>query len=119
MSRDSTHDVFDLFYLYRGGIVFPEKPTENKRESYKSEVTSFIIENIKKSSIKKIREYLLSNEDKFSADYVNLAQEIFDIYDDNPKIMMIIADSLWRMSFQLDKEIQFINMLINIQQALT
>ena len=91
----------------------------NKRESYKSEVTSFIIENIKKSSIKKIREYLLSNEDKFSADYVNLAQEIFDIYDDNPKIMMIIADSLWRMSFQLDKEIQFINMLINIQQALT
>lgn len=91
----------------------------NKRESYKSEVTSFIIENINKSSIKKIREYLLSNEDKFSADYVNLAQEIFDIYDDNPKVMMIIADSLWRMSFQLDKEIQFINMLINIQQALT
>ena len=35
VSRDSTHDVFDLFYLYRGGIVFHEKPTENKRESYK------------------------------------------------------------------------------------
>lgn len=91
----------------------------SKIESYRSEVTSFIIDNITKSSIKKIREYLLSNEDKFSADYVNLAQEIFNEYDNNPKIMMIVADSLWRMSFQLDKEIQFINMLINIQQALT
>lgn len=91
----------------------------SKIESYRSEITSFIIDNITKLSIKKIREHLLSNEDKFSADYVNLAQEIFDEYDDNPKIMMIVADSLWRMSFQLDKEIQFINMLINIQQALT
>ena len=90
----------------------------SKKETFKNDITSFIMENIKKSPIKKIREHLLSNEDKFSADYVNLAQELFNEFDTNPKIMMIIADSLWRMSFQLDKEIQFINMLINIQIAL-
>lgn len=90
----------------------------SKRETFRNDITSYIEENIDKLQIKKIREYLLSNEDKFSADYVMLAQELFDIYDNNPKIMMTIADSLWRMSFQLDKEIQFTNMLINIQQIL-
>ena len=85
----------------------------SKKEAFRSDITSYIIENISKSSIKKIREFLLSNED-----YVNLAHELFNVYDDNPKIMIIIADALWRMSFQLDKEIQFTNMLINIQMTL-
>ena len=88
---------------------------KNKESASRSDVASFIIENLKTTDIKKIREYTLSNEDKFSADYVKLAEELFNLYDTNAKIMMTIADSLWRMSFQLDKEIQFINMLLNIQ----
>lgn len=88
---------------------------KNKESSSRSDIANYITENIKNIDIKKIREYTLSNEDKFSADYVKLAEELFNIYDDNAKIMMTIADSLWRMSFQLDKEIQFINMLLNIQ----
>ena len=83
-----------------------------------NEIINKIVNEIKTFDIRKIREYLLSNEDKFSADYVQLAQKLFDYYDDNAEIMMTIADSLWRMSFQLDKEIQFTNMLINIQLIL-
>ena len=88
---------------------------KNKESLSRNDVASFIIENLKIADIKKIREYTLSNEDKFSADYVKLAEELFNLYDTNAKIMMTIADSLWRMSFQLDKEIQFINMLLNIK----
>jgi DNA polymerase III delta prime subunit len=83
----------------------------------KNDIVDYIHKNIL-NDIKKIREYLISNEDKFSADYVNLAQELFDVYDTSPEIMLIISDTLWRMSFQLDKEIQFTSMLINIQNIL-
>ena len=81
-------------------------------------VLKFIYEHIKDTDIKTIREFLLSNEDKFSSDYSQLGQKLFDLYDSNPQIMMIIADSLWKMSFQLDKEIQFTGMLIGIKDAL-
>ena len=84
----------------------------------KNEIVKYVYDNIQTQDIKKTREYLISNEDKFSADYVKLAQELFDAFDDNAEIMVIIADALWRMSFQLDKEIQFIGMLINIKNAL-
>jgi replication factor C small subunit len=83
-----------------------------------NEIVKYVFENLKSMDIKKIREFLISNEDKFSADYVKLAQELFDAFDDNAEVMVIIADALWRMSFQLDKEIQFIGMLINIKGAL-
>lgn len=85
--------------------------------SIQNDVVKYICDNIGKD-IKVIREYLISNEDKFSADYVSLAQELFNVFDDNVTIMGIIADALWRMSFQLDKEIQFTGMLINIKGAL-
>jgi hypothetical protein len=61
---------------------------------------------------------LISNEDKFSADYVKLAEELFNVFDTSTEAMMIIADTLWRMSFQLDKEIQFTSMIINLKNVL-
>ena len=91
---------------------------KNNESLIKNDVLKMIVDNIKIANIQKLREYLTANEDKFSSDYVKLAQELFDVYDDNCEVMMTIADSLWRMSFQLDKEIQFINMLINIKMIL-
>lgn len=82
------------------------------------ETVDFIYDNIKGLPIQKIREHLIVNEDKFSSDYVKLGQELFNKYEDNVEAMAIIADSLWRMSFQLDKEIQFTGMLINLKKAL-
>ena len=71
-----------------------------------------------KASVREIRGHLLANEDKFSADYVKLAQGLFDAFDDSAEAMAIIADALWRMSFQLDKEIQFVGMLIGVMKVL-
>jgi hypothetical protein len=82
-----------------------------------NDVVKFIYDNIHKD-IKTIREYLISNEDKFSADYVKLAEELFNVFDTSTEAMMIIADTLWRMSFQLDKEIQFTSMIINLKNVL-
>ena len=82
------------------------------------EIIEFICDGIKKKSIKDIRQYLLLNEDKFSADYVSLAQKLFDAFDTSAEAMAVIADALWRMSFQLDKEIQFTGMLINLKNIL-
>ena len=82
------------------------------------DVVSFIHENIKNMPVNKMREYLITNEDKFSADYVVLAQNLFNAYNDNAEAMAIIADALWRMSFQLDKEIQFTGMIISLKKTL-
>jgi DNA polymerase III delta prime subunit len=83
-----------------------------------NEIIKYIYENIKSKDIRDIREFLISNEDKFSSDYVSLAQELFNVYDSNVMIMTSVADALWRMSFQLDKEIQFTGLLINIKDIL-
>lgn len=83
----------------------------------KDDIVEYIHAHMK-DDIKSIRQYLIENEDRFSADYIKLAESLFDVYDSNAQIMSIIADSLWRMSFQLDKEIQFIGMLINIKEIL-
>ena len=84
----------------------------------KNDIVKYIYDNVKSMKIQALREYLISNEDKFSSDYVGLAQSLFDAYSDNENAMLIIADALWRMSFQLDKEIQFIGMLLNLKNNL-
>lgn len=83
-----------------------------------NDVVKFIYENIKDFPVNKMREYLITNEDKFSADYVTLAQNLFNAYENNAEAMAIIADALWRMSFQLDKEIQFTGMIISLKKTL-
>ena len=82
-----------------------------------NDVVKFIYDNLHKP-IKEIREYLISNEDKFSADYVKLAEELFNVYDTNTEAMLIIAETLWKMSFQLDKEIQFTSMIIDLKNVI-
>ena len=70
------------------------------------------------NDINQIRTYLHQNEDKFSGDYVFLASRLFDYYSFNTEIMLCIADYLYKMSIVLDKEIQFIGMIINIKKLL-
>ena len=77
---------------------------------------SEILEFIHKSKdIMQIREYLLNNEDIFSADYLKLASELFNFYNGSSKEMMIIAEGIYRMSIVLDKEIQFISTIIQLK----
>lgn len=73
-----------------------------------SEILQFIHEC---KDIMQIREYLLNNEDMFSADYIKLAGELFNFYNGSPKEMMIIAEGIYKMSIVLDKEIQFTAMV--------
>lgn len=61
-----------------------------------------------------IREYLITNSDKFSNDYETLAGCIFNKLMDSGNKQLIIAESLYRMSAVLDKEIEFYAMIMNI-----
>lgn len=70
-----------------------------------------------KKEIKEIRTFYINNEDKFSADYVKLGEDLFRLYLDSPKCLCIIAEFLWRMSYQLDKEIQFTSLIIQLQNV--
>lgn len=71
-------------------------------------------------SARDIRKMLIVNEEKFSSDYVSLAEALFDIYSEegNDSAMALIAERLWRMSFILDKEIQFSGLLIELKNLL-
>ena len=68
------------------------------------------------NDINQIREYLHQNEDKFSSDYIALAGKLFDYYSFNSEAMLCIAEYLYKMSIVVDKEIQFIAMLIQVKQ---
>lgn len=66
--------------------------------------------------INEIRKWWLDNEGEFNRDYPEFAKSIFNYFGECPEIMGIVAEALWRMSFQLDKEIQFAQMTIEIQK---
>lgn len=83
--------------------------------SFIDELKSMIDDS--KKSVKEIRTFAILNEDKFSADYVKLAEDLFRTYPDEPAKMFIIAESLWKMSYQLDKEIQFTSMVIQLKES--
>lgn len=76
-----------------------------------NEVIKFILEH---DSVNEIRQYLIQNETLFSADYVKLGQELFNVYQNDLEAMLIISDALWKMSYLLDKEIQFTAMIIRL-----
>ncbi len=89
------------------------KLMDNFSASVENEVVNYII-NI--NNLKDIREYLLNNEDKFSADYINLAKELFNYYQDDAKKMLIIADYMYKMTIVFDKEIQFTAMIVELKK---
>ncbi len=77
-----------------------------------NEILQFIHQS---NDIMQIREFIINNEDQFSADYIALAGELFNFYNGNPREMMIIAEAIYKMSTVLDKEIQFISMILAIK----
>lgn len=68
--------------------------------------------------ISSARKWWIENEGEFNRDYPELAKSIFNHFDGWVEIMSMVAEALWRMSFQLDKEIQFTHMTIEIQKWL-
>jgi len=86
------------------------------------EIVDYLVENIKSSTTRTLRKYLLQNEEVFHSDYPALAQAMFDklIEMDSLKnvdsALVTIAYALHRMSAQLDKEIQFVWMLIELRE---
>lgn len=113
-NRDIRSIIENLQLMSLGGTL---KEFKSNEVEIKNDIVRYIYDGLKTMKIRDIREHLIMNEDKFSSDYVKLAQELFDAFDNNVEAMAIIADALWRMSFQLDKEIQFTGMLISLQKA--
>jgi replication factor C small subunit len=70
------------------------------------------------NDINQIRLYLQNNEDKFSGDYIALANKLFNYYSFNIDAMLCIADYLYKMQIVLDKEIQFTAMILQLKQLL-
>jgi replication factor C small subunit len=70
------------------------------------------------NDVMQIREYVQQNEDKFSADYVQLAGKLFNYYTTNSEIMLVIAEYIYKMSIVLDKEIQFFAMIVTIKKMI-
>lgn len=113
-NRDIRSIIENLQLMSLSGTL---KEFKSNEAEIKNDIVRYIHDGLKTMKIRDIREHLIMNEDKFSSDYVKLAQELFDAFDNNVEAMAIIADALWRMSFQLDKEIQFTGMLISLQKA--
>lgn len=86
---------------------------DNFNNTIENEVINFILST---DNVIKIREYLLTNEDKFSGDYIKLAGDLFNAVTNDTKKMMIIAEYLYKMSLVFDKEIQFTAMLIELKK---
>ena len=68
------------------------------------------------NDVMQIREYLHQNEDKFSADYIQLAGKLFNYYSFDTDMMLCIADYLYKMQIVLDKEIQFTSMICMLKR---
>lgn len=54
----------------------------------------------------------------FPGDYISLAGKLFNYYTLHPDVLVCIADYLYKMQIVIDKEIQFISMLIQIKGLL-
>lgn len=71
--------------------------------------------NLTQESINNLRKYILDNQNLFNKDYIELSQKLF-YKCDNIEGMLIIADSIYRMHIVLDKEIEFIAMILNLKK---
>lgn len=91
---------------------------ENKGASESAELEKIVDMIFTESDAKKIRTYLIQNEDKFSGDYEILTKLLFNRYfevKDGGKKQLQIAEALYRMSICLDSEVQFYAMLLQIK----
>lgn len=68
----------------------------------------------KLDNFKKCREYWLNNEGLFNSDYLLLERMIFDKFTDNPGLLRIIADYIYKTNVVIDKEVQFSALIIAI-----
>ena len=82
-------------------------------DSETDEVSSKVIKMLS-GKPKLIREYLIGNSDKFSNDYEVLGGAIFNKLMDDGGKQLIVAESLYRMSLVLDKEIEFYSMILQL-----
>lgn len=92
---------------------------ENKGASESAELDKIVEGIYKATDVKKIREFLIQNEDKFSGDYETLAKLLFEQYFDvegGGKKQLIIAESLYRMAICLDSEVMFYAMLLQLKK---
>jgi DNA polymerase III delta prime subunit len=92
---------------------------ENKGSNESAEIEKIIEGIYKADNVLKIREFLISNEDKFSGDYEMLAKLLFEKYFDDAKggkTQLVIAESMYRMAVCLDSEVQFYAMLLQIKK---
>jgi DNA polymerase III delta prime subunit len=60
------------------------------------------------------RKFWIQNETLFSADYIKLASEIFNLLEE-PKNMKTCAEGIFKMSQVLDKEIGFAALILNLK----
>lgn len=62
------------------------------------------------------RKFYIENEDKFGTDYEKLSGLIFNMFEKNVKVQILIGEHLYRMAMVLDKEINFYAMLLQIKE---
>ena len=87
------------------------------------ETVDYLMDNLRHTTTRDLRKYLQQNEEAFHGDFPMLAKAMFDrIIEMDVKnvdaALMTIAYAMQRMSCQLDKEIQFIWMLIDLRSTL-
>lgn len=69
----------------------------------------------KKTKPMEIRQWYTQHETEFSNDYVALASALFNVFED-PMKQIDIAESIYRMSVCLDKEVQFYAMILRLSK---
>lgn len=85
-------------------------------ESDMDEVVTALVNMIGKTKPREIRQYMITNSDKFSNDYEMLGGALFNRLEDGSK-QLTIAESLYRMAIVLDKEIEFYSMILNLTKV--
>jgi len=77
-----------------------------------------IVSYIKKKNMVNLRQYYLDNEATFERNYEDLANHLFNKFEDNPVAQILIADYIFKMSSVADPEIQFYAMCLDIAKDL-
>lgn len=93
-----------------GKFEFTDVNYEEELES----IITFIIDNI--NDVRKCREYWLSHESMFGADYLTLGKALFNRIQ-TPSELILLGDRLYQMNLVLDKEIGFYMMVLELNKC--